>query len=560
MKNDILKDVIKDMLIKNKTQTVILFFSIILVVLTSLLPPQILRIIIDNNFKNRTVDRLLLMAFLYFFTLLFNKIFEVIKEVSLSILGQKSVKSIRMRMIKKMRKLNASYFTKNDSGYITSRIINDVDAIASLFSEGLVGIMVDALKIIGIIFSIYTFSKNLALLVLIFAPIIFFITNFFKNQMKSLQTENMKVIAKINNYISETFKNIVTIKSFAKEEYVEEKYCNLVTESSNNFQKLYLYDSVYPSIITMIKTVIIIILILISYKDIGVMGITLGMVVASVELISNIFQPIESLGMEFTQIQKAFSGIERVNDFLNEEEDDEKDKTVKYTDVIKDNLVVCFNNVSFTYDNENYVLEDINLEFKDNEKVTFVGRTGVGKSTLFKLLLGVLKPTKGNITINGIDVFSIENTEKRKLFRYVDQSFFTVYGTIRDQITLYDDTITDEAIDYAIKFSGLTEFIDMQKDGINTMVNEDVIFSKGEEQLFSIARAIVFNPKILILDEITANLDSVTEERIVNVLRKASNNRMIFSISHRLSSMLNNDKIIELRDGKLYKITNINGG
>lgn len=548
MKIDILKDTILKIFTKNKMLTFLLFASIILIVLSSLLPPQILRIIIDKNFTNKVTDNLLMYTLMYFGVLFFNKFFEVIKEVILAILGQESIKEIRLQMISKMNRLDTPYYSKNTSGYIVSRVMNDVDAIGSVFSEGLVGIMVDSLKIIGIIFSIYVFSKNLALLVIVFVPILFFITKHFKDTIKKFQIEVFKVLGNINNYVSESFKNIITIKTFSKEEYVQTKYDKLVEKSSEHYSKIYMYDSIYPAIVQIIKTLVILSVILLASGKFNVGAITLGMVVASVEYITNIFEPIESLGMEITQIQKAFSAISRVNEFLNEEEEEKPKLSLKKEDIIpnENELNITFDHVTFSYDNDKNILEDMNLEFNNNEKVAFIGRTGVGKSTLFKLLVGLLKPNSGMILLNGVDVYEIDNREKRKIFGYVDQTFFTVKGTIKDQITLYDDTITDDQINYAINYAGLSEFVNSQKYGLDTIVTKDVFFSKGEEQLFNIARSIVLNPPILILDEITANLDSITEEKIVNVLKRASKDRMIFSISHRISSMLNNDRIIDL--------------
>jgi ATP-binding cassette subfamily B protein len=245
-----------------------------------------------------------------------------------------------------------------------------------------------------------------------------------------------------------------------------------------------------------------------------------------------------------------------VDDFYREPEDNSKNLSLRADGIIYDrqDAHMVFDNISFNYEKGTDVLQNIDLRIKPNEKVTFVGRTGVGKSTLFKLILGLLKPSEGNITVNGIDVYTIPNSEKRKIFGYVEQSFHFVRGTVAEQISLKDKSITREQILNSLDFVGLKDYVETLEDGIDTIVSSEVLFSQGQKQLLTIARAIVTDPPILLLDEITSNLDAFTEEKIVSVLQKTSANHTILSISHRLSSMLVSDTIVILEEGRVKNI------
>jgi len=364
---------------------------------------------------------------------------------------------------------------------------------------------------------------------------------------------NRILVGSVNNHISESLKNIRMIKAYSRESYMEKRYADYLLENYKTIEKVNFYDSVFSPIIIIIRAIVIGSIVLLSSKQLNYLGISLGMVAATIELISNLFTPIETLGMELQNIQEAVSGIHRVNDFYREPEDNCKINNLKANDIIADGeeVIISFNNLTFHYQHGVDILQDISLKIKQNERVTFVGRTGVGKSTLFKLIMGLLKPSNGNIMINGTDVYSIPNSEKRRIFGYVDQNFHLIKGTVAEQISLQDKSITREQITNALELVGLTDYIAALENGLDTHVANDTLFSQGQKQLLAIARAIVTNPPILLLDEITSNLDSITEEKIVSVLQKVGNAHTILTISHRLSSMLACDTVVILDGGRI---------
>lgn len=556
MGNSLIKRSIARVIKNNICITVILAITICGVVVTSLIPPQILKYIIDHNLVPKSSDKLLVLAIAYIGVLLFIGIFDFVKEAILTILGQKITKEIRSEMMEKLERINAMFFSTNSSGAIVSRFTNDVDAINSLFTSGIIGMIIDCFKLIGIVISIWMFSSKLAIVTLLLLPVIYGITRAFQNRMLKAQIENRILIGRVNNHISESLKNIQMIKSYSKESYMEENYKKYLLDNYKTVEKVNFYDSVYSPFIQLTRATLIAFMVVLSSKQLNYLGISLGMVAASIELISNLFAPIENLGMELQNIQKALSGIKRVNDFYSETEDDLKNDKLRAEDIIpnREELRLSFNNISFQYEEGADILQNINLNLEPKEKVTFVGRTGVGKTTLFKLIMGLLKPTKGSITINGIDVYDIPNSEKRRIFGYVDQSFHMIKGTVADQISLKDERIKREQIEKALDFVGLTEYVEALESGLDTKITSDTLFSQGQKQLLAIARAVVTNPPILLLDEITANLDSITEEKIVSVLQKASKCYTILSISHRLSSMVSSDTVVILEKGRVGNV------
>ncbi|WP_346961498.1 ABC transporter ATP-binding protein [Clostridium sp.] len=556
MKDRLVSKSIEKVIKNNIGFCIILVLVIIGVVILSLVPPQLLKVIIDKYLINKVTTGLLSIAIIYLLVLIFIGILDVIKEAFLVVLGQKITKEIRKEMMYKLEKVNSMYFSNNDSGEVVSLFTNDVDTINSLFTNGIIGMIIDCFKIIGILTSIWIFSFYLGIVTLILIPIIYLITRGFQKLMLKAQFRNRVLVGKVNNHISESLKNITMIKTYSKEKYMEDKYVEYLKDNFETVEKINYFDSVYSPIIQLIRAAVISIIVILSSSQFNYIGISLGMVAASIDLISNLFSPIENLGMEFQDIQRAISGIKRVNEFYEEREEEDKNRKLKKETLISNpkHVTIGFNNVSFSYTKGVRVLEEISFDIVAGEKITVVGRTGVGKSTLFKLILGLIKPTKGSITINEVDVYSIPNKEKRKIFGYVSQGFTFIEGSVKDQVTLQDKNISQENVEVVMKLVGLHDYVLTLEKGYETMIEHDKLFSQGQKQLLAIARAIVMNPPILLLDEITANLDSVTEEKVVSVLQNISTSRTILSISHRLSSIIACDKIVRIENGRVKNI------
>nr|WP_300094854.1 ABC transporter ATP-binding protein [Sedimentibacter sp.] len=516
---------------------------------SSIVPPLIMKQLIDYNFTLKTDDKLIFTAVIYILVIFASGALNFLKEAVLTVLGQNITKDIRLLMVEKLERISASYYSKNESGQTASRLINDVDAVSSMFTSGIAGMAIDLFKIIGVLISVFYLSRGLGIITIVLLPAIYFLTRFFQKRMLGAQVENRKQVGEVNNHIAESFKNIFMIKSFSKEDYMEDKYVSILENNYDTLEKVNFYDSIFSPIIRIIRAAVIAFIAVMSSKELHYLGISVGMAAASIDLISSLFSPVENLGMELQSIQKSLSGVKRVDEFLREEEDIKEDINEYELDLTS--IDIRFNNVSFAYEKGKEVLKNINIQVNPCEKVTFTGRTGVGKSTLFKLVVGLLKPTEGNITINGTDVFQIPNKDKRKIFGYVEQNFHMIKGTVADQVSLGDKDIHTDNIKHALRMVGLLEYVEGFENGCDTFVKNDNIFSQGQKQLLSIARALVNNPPILILDEITANLDQVTEEKIVSVLEKAGENRTILTISHRLSSMAAADKIVILENGRV---------
>lgn len=506
-------------------------------ILLSLVPPMILARIIDGLTTQKMAGFGWILA--YFGMLALTGLMESAREGLLIVFGQKMTHALRSSLMEKLVHLKADDLNKQEPGAVVSRFVGDVDTVENLFTSGIVSMFADACKIISILVVIWFQNRGLSIILLILLPFLFVFTRYVQKNMLVSQLQNRKAVSRASGHVPETLHNIRTIHCLSKESYMERKYDEYIGDSYRAMEKTNFYDAVYSPVILILNAIVVASVMLLSASGsprvLTLFGMSAGTAVAVMNYISQIFTPVESLGMEIQTIQSAVAGIRRINEFFSMEELPEQKVVSKEEAKEKEEgAFVEFRNVTFGYD-EQKILKQLSFQVKQGEQVTLMGRTGAGKSTILKLLLGLYEPQEGEVRIQGINAADIRDEEKRRLFGYVEQSFHMVPGTVKDQITLFDSFITDQEVKEVASLTGLHETIEALPDGYDTICNPE-LFSQGQWQLLSIARAAAAGPQLLLLDEITANLDAETEKEVLQALKRVSRERTVISISHRTSA------------------------
>ena len=508
-------------------------------IVTALLPPWILGSIVDTITAGNAVP--VALVILYFAFTVLTGLTESLREGLLTVFGQKITHALRSSMMEKYTNLTAGELTKQEPGTIVSRFVGDVDTVENLFTSGIISMFADACKIISILVVIWLKNRGLAIVLLILLPFLYWFTRTVQKNMLKAQIENRRAVGRASGHVPETLHNIRTIHTLGKERYMEERYDEYIAESYRAVDRTNFYDAIYSPVILILNAIVVAVVMLFSAsgnaKVLTLFGMSAGTAVAVINYISQIFTPVESLGMEIQTIQSAVAGVHRINEFYALEELPERVRNLETSVAIAEETpFVELQNVTFAYeDDSRKILHHLSFQVYPGEQVTLSGRTGAGKSTVFKLLLGLYQPGEGKVLIQGRDAFQIPENEKRSLYGYVEQTFHRVPGTVKDQITLYDDSFTMEEVREAARIAGLDATIEQLEKGYDTICTSE-IFSQGQWQLLSIARAAVAKPKLLLLDEITANLDAQTEEEVLQALKRASEGRTVISISQRVNA------------------------
>ena len=576
-------------------------------ILLSLVPPMILARIIDGLTTKRMAGFGWIMA--YFGLLALTGLMESAREGLLIIFGQKMTHTLRSGLMEKLIHLKADDLSRQEPGSVVSRFVGDVDTVENLFTSGIVSMFADVCRIVSILVVIWFKNRGLSMILLILLPFLLVFTRYVQKNMLISQLQNRKAVSRASGHVPETLRNIRTIHCLSKESYMERKYDEYIEDSYRAIERTNFYDAVYSPVVLILNAVVVASVMLLSASGsprvLTLFGMSAGTAVAVMNYISQIFTPVESLGMEIQTIQSAVAGIRRINEFLSIEELPEREELLereelpekeelpaieelpkseelpgkeellereelpsmedlsgkeelpkreelpeleelskkeqipegnRFPEQRKENgeAFVEFRNVTFGYD-ERKILKQLSFQVKQGERVTLMGRTGAGKSTILKLLLGLYEPQEGEVRIQGIAASNIPDGDKRRIFGYVEQSFHMVPGSVKDQITLFDPVITDQAVKNVASLTGLQDTIEALPDGYDTICTPE-LFSQGQWQLLSIARAAVASPRLLLLDEITANLDAETEKEVLQALKRVSGERTVISISHRTSA------------------------
>ena len=507
----------------------------------SLLPPLLLGRVIDRLTGGLPLSALAVL--LYFGSLALEGVLSSAQESLLVLFGQKMTHALRSEMSRKLALLPAGTLAGQNPGEVAARFSGDVDTVEALFTSGIISMAADACRILSIMAVIAVKNTGLALILLLVLPLFAVFTRHVQKRMLAAQLDNRRAVAAVSGQVPETLHNIRTIRALALEGYTERQYDRRIGESYAAVERTNFYDAIYSPVVLILNAAVVGVVMLLSASGkaeiLTLFGMSVGTSVTVIHYISRIFTPIESLGMEIQTIQSAMAGVKRIDAFLAQPErtiPEERESAVRGD--------IVLSHVTFGY-GEKSVLTDFSMTVKQGEQVTLVGRTGAGKSTVFKLLLGLYPPESGSITIGGVDVADITDSERRACIGCVEQHFSRVPGTVLDQITLGDASITEEMAKNAARLAGIDAAIASLPEGYDTVCT-DGMFSQGEWQLLSIARAAAADPAVLLLDEITANLDAETEARVLEALRRASVGRTVLSVSHRVYENLGG-RTIEIR-------------
>ena len=498
-------------------------------VVASLLPPLLLARIIDG--LTAGIPLTFVAVLLYFGSLALEGVLSSAQESLLVLFGQKMTHALRSEMSQKLTRLPASTLVGQNPGEVAARFSGDVDTVEALFTSGIISMVADACRILSIMAVIAVKNTGLALILLLVLPLFAVFTRHVQKRMLAAQLDHRRAVAAVSGQVPETLHNIRTIRALGLETYMERRYDRCIGDSYAAMERTNFYDAVYSPVVLVLNAVVVGIVMFLSASGnatiLTLFGMSVGTSVAVINYISRIFTPIESLGMEIQTIQSAMAGVKRIDAFLNQPE-----RAIPAAREKAARGDVGFSHVTFGY-GEKHVLNDFSMTVKQGEQVTLIGRTGAGKSTVFKLLLGLYQPESGAVTIGGVNVSDITDQERRTCIGCVEQHFSRVPGTVLEQITLGDPQITEEMAKKAARLVGMEAAIQTLPDGYDTVCT-DGMFSQGEWQLLSIARAAAADPAVLLLDEITANLDAETEARVLEALRRASAGRTVLSVSHRV--------------------------
>ena len=510
-------------------------------VAASLLPPLLLARVIDRLTAGLPLS--FLAVPLYFGSLALEGVLTSAQESLLVLFGQRMTHALRSEMSRKLSRLPAGTLAEQNPGEVAARFSGDVDTVEALFTSGIISMAADACRIVSIMGVIAVKNTGLALILLLVLPLFAVFTRYVQKRMLAAQLDNRRAVAAVSGQVPETLHNIRTIRALGLEDYMERRYDRCIGDSYAAMERTNFYDAVYSPVVLLLNAAVVGIVMLLSASGnaqlLTLFGMSVGTSVAVVNYISRIFAPIESLGMEIQTIQSAMAGVRRIDAFL-----DQPERTIPPARREAARGDVEFAHVTFGY-GERHVLKDFSMTVKQGEQVTLVGRTGAGKSTVFKLLLGLYQPEAGTVTIGGVKVGDITDRERRTCIGCVEQHFSRVPGTVLEQITLGDPQITGEMARAAAALAGIDAAIRALPEGYDTVCTEG-LFSQGEWQLLSIARAAAADPAVLLLDEITANLDAETEAHVLAALRRASAGRTVLSVSHRVYEDLGG-RTIEIR-------------
>ena len=518
-------------------------------------PSLMIRQIIDHALLNNS-DRLWQMAFLYLGALVLIAVSDLIREYGAMVFGQKMLVQLRSQMLDRLRQLPMSYYLSTPAGETLSRLTADIDAVNTLFTAGLISAAADLLKIAGLIVALFALSVPLGLIALLALPIIYLLSDFFRRRIFQKQLVVRKRVSDINTSILETYSGIKMIKIFGLERHFAERFEPILENHRLAMNGNSIYDAWFPVIMQIVRATFIAIAIVVGAQNNLTplaLGLSLGSLAAAADLFMRLFEPIEAAAAELQTIQQAMAGLRRIKEFFSLPIEP-SNEAISDRHLPADAVSIELTGVIFSYSENNPVLIGASMTIPAGTKAAIAGRTGSGKTTLLNLVAGLYPVQAGLIKINDLDPYLLPPAVRRRLIGIVPQTVTIFNGSILDNVTLRDQTISADQVRQALQQVGLLEHVQLLPEQLETKIGEgEAKLSFGQNQLLSLARAIVTNPPVLLLDELTSGLDAVTERQVLTTIRQISSSKTILTISHRLSGIIDADIVHIMDHGQIVE-------
>ncbi len=514
--------------------------------------PYITQIIIDDYVSFNDVEGLKKMIILLFGLLILNAIVMYFHTYLSGWLGQNIIKDIRIKLFSHLQKFKLQFFDKTPIGRIITRNVSDIETIADIFGQGIASIIGDILQLFGIVFLMFYINWKLTLISLATLPFLFITTYVFKEKVKLSFNNVRNAVANLNSYVQEHIIGMNIVQIFGNEEKEYERFKKINQTHLKANLKAVLYYSIYFPVMELFTSIGLGLLIWYGSNQLFAEEVTLGVLVAFIMYLQLFFRPIRSIADRFNTLQMGVVSSRRIFDLLDMEENISSNEKIKDVDLKGD---IEFKNVWFAYNDEEYVLKNISFKINYGESVGFVGSTGSGKTSIINLINRFYDYQKGKILIDSADIRDYNLISLRNNLGLVSQDVFLFSDTIFNNITLFNDSINEDEVWNAIKKVGAEKFIDKLPGKLQFDVKErGVSLSVGQRQLISCIRIMLYDPKIILLDEATSSVDSESEIMIQNAISEILKNRTSIVVAHRLSTIKEVDKIVVIDSGEIKEI------
>ena len=535
----------------------VIFAILLNVVVAGLGPvrPLLTKIAIDDYIAKSDYHGLMIIGLLLFGSLLFQAFIQYFLTYYTQYLGQKILYDLRMQIFNHIQKLALKFFDKTPIGRIVTRATNDVEALGELFSSGIVMVFSDVFIILWILVFMFAMDVPLSLVTLSVLPVLIYGTFLFRKKVRERYRDVRLHLARLNSYMQEHVTGMSVVQIFNKEKDEFKKFSSINEDfRSANIKSIFYYAIFYPSV-ELLSSIAVGLIIWYGGGEVIRSTLTIGVLFAFIQYTEMFFRPIRDLSEKYNIMQTAMASSERIFKLLDNQTFIKNIENPAGLDTVKGSIE--FKNVWFAYNSDEYVLKDMNFKINPGETVAIVGHTGAGKTSTINILTRFYDIQKGNILLDGVDISTIDKHELRKHISLVLQDVFLFSGTIESNINLNNPDISFERVKKAAEIVGADKFIMDLPDQYKEPVKErGATLSVGQKQLISFARALAYDPKILILDEATSSIDTETEILIKEAIEKLLVGRTAIVIAHRLSTIQNADKIIVLHKGEIRETGN----